>query len=416
MTDESSRDRIFKAVKERIKEMDEKERIQLVANAIGDRRIKDLVDITARIESEDGWPTALEYLRKAKHQKYFSPLTIGQDRRNLEELKYREMVFELLSCKGLEPITTETTDLLKQLDDERSLIDASRSLLSEIEQLAVEQIETGDTLFFDFPEYTTVSQKIVMLLDQVRSENFSNISLKQTEDLINVGPLWYSEYGRLAMAALGIKGLFVNSDTLDHILSIMQISNSIKSSITKTTFSKQTNEESWSPPTNPVYKELHTSLINHDINELSLLASRHSILLLNTLLDEAITVYDKSPSTNGYKEILNCINAHISIRDIESITTLEKSSQMKNKRIATMAILALGTFYHESSTAVLVKLLCTNKGKATENVLVKAIGNVYKKCPEAEYVILNTLDSECKNHGKLMRTYKRFAKEKPSYY
>lgn len=414
MTEESSRDRIFKAVKERIKEMDEKERIQLITNAIGDRRAKDLVDIIARIESEDGWSATLEYLRKAKHQKYFSPLTIGQGKRNLEELKYREMVFELLSCKGLEPITAETTDLLKLLDDEPSFIDASRNLQSEIERLVVEQIKTGDTLFFDFPEYTIVSKKIMTLLDQVRNDNLSSISLKQAKDSINVEPLWYSEYGRLAMMALGIKGLVVNSDTLDHILSIMRIPNSIKSNITA--LSKQTSKESWTRPTNPVYRKLHTSLIHHDIDELSLLASRHSILLLNALLDDAISTYDKSPSTDGYREILKCINAHISVRDIESVITLEKSSGMKNKRIATMAILALGTFYHESSTAVLVKLLCTKKAKATEDVLVKAIENVYKKCPEAEYVILNTLDSECTNRGKLMRTYRRLAKEKPSYY
>ena len=77
MTDENSRDKLFKAVRERIKESDEHDRIQIITNAIGDRRYRDLVDLIARIESDDGWSTALEFLMKAQDQKYSSPLTMG---------------------------------------------------------------------------------------------------------------------------------------------------------------------------------------------------------------------------------------------------------------------------------------------------------------------------------------------------
>ena len=131
----------------------------MITNAIGDRRYRDLVDTIATIESEDGWSTALEFLMKAQNKKYSSPIAIGQDKTNLEELKYREMVFELLSCSGLEPVTTDTTELLKELGTESSLVDASRALVLRLEELTAEQIQTGDTLFFDFSENVTVSQE-----------------------------------------------------------------------------------------------------------------------------------------------------------------------------------------------------------------------------------------------------------------
>lgn len=413
MTDENSRDRLLRVVRERIKESDEQDQILMIANAIGDRRYRDLVDTIAHIEGEDGWSTALEFLMKAQNQKYSSPLTIGQDKTNLEELKYREMVFELLSSNGLEPITTDTTKLLKELDDESSLVDASRVLVLRLEELAIEQIQTGDTLFFDFSENVSISQETVNLINQVRSENTHGISLEQSENLINIEPLWYSEYGRLALSTLGIKGNVVDSDILDSVLSVIQIPTTIKTRIVDVP--SFTEMDTWSSPSNSVYRKLHTHLIHHEVNELGLLASRHSVPLLNNLLDEASSAY-KDSSTAGYKEILDYINAHISVRNVESVLVLEKSSQMKNTRIATTAILAIGNFYHESSAATLVKLLCARKNDEIEKVVIKAIENVYKKCPEADHVIADSLDTECRNRGKLIKLYRRLSKEKPLYY
>jgi phosphomevalonate kinase len=165
-----------------------------------------------------------------------------------------------------------------------------------------------------------------------------------------------------------------------------------------------------------VYRKLHTHLIHHEVNELRLLGSRHAVPLLNTLLDEASSAYEESSSISDYKEILDYINAHISVRNVESILVLEKSSQMKNTRIATTAILAIGNFYHESSVATLVKLFCTRKNDEIAKVVAKAIENVYKKCPEADRVIIDSLDTECRNHGKLKKLYRRLSKEKPLYY
>ena len=416
MADENSRDRIFKAVKKRIKETDEQERIQMITDAIGDRRYRDLVDIIAKIEGEDDWPTALEYLIKAQHKKYSSPMTIGQDKTDLEELKFREMVFELLSCRGLEPISTDMTDLLKSLDNESSLVDASRVLVTRLEQLAAEQIKAVDTLFFDFSENISVSQETVNLLNRIRSENVQSVSIEQCAALFNIEPLWYSEYGRLTMSNLGIKGNIVDSDTFDSVLSVLQVPSAIKTRIVDVPSFKDTKEGLWTRPTNRTYRKLHTHLIHHEVNELELLASRHSIPLLNTLLDEALSTYDDSSSTTGYRNILDCINAHISVRDVESVLVLEKSSRIKNTRIATTAVLAIGNFYNESSVMTLVNLLCTGRDDAIMKTITRAIENVYRKCPEADHVIASSIDTECRNRGKLKKLYRRLSKEKPLYY
>ncbi len=416
MAGENNRDRIFKAVKERIKETDEKERIQIIANAIGDRRYRDLVDIVAKIEEEDDWSTALEFLIKAQYKKYSSPMTIGQDKTKLEELKFREMVFELLSCRGLEPIPTDTTDLLKSLDNESSLVDASRVLVTKLEKLAEQQIKAGDTLFFDFSENISVSQETVNLLNEIRSENVHSLSIEQSGDLFKIEPLWYTEYGRFTMSTLGIKGNIIDSDTLDSVLSVLQVPSTFKTRIVNVPSFKEMKEDLWTRPTNQTYRKLHTLHILQEVNDLRLLASRHSIPLLNTLLDEALSTYDDTSSTTGYRNILDCINAHISVRDVESVLVLEKSSRIKNKRIATTAILAIGNFYNESSVMTLVNLFCKGKDDAILKTITKAIENVYRKCPEADYIIANSLDTECRNRGKLKKLYRRLSKEKPLYY
>ncbi|MHA2423418.1 MAG: hypothetical protein ACXAEF_01430 [Candidatus Thorarchaeota archaeon] len=416
MTDENSRDRIFKAVRKRIKESDEQQQIQMIASAIGDRRYRDLVDIIAKIEGEENWSTALEFLMKAKNEKYSSPITIGQDKTDLEDLKYREVVFELLSCSGFEPITPDTTELLKELRNESSIIDASRTLLLLAEELTVEQIQNGDTLFFDPSERVSVSKETMNLLRQVRQENIQNISLERDSNLINIEPLWYCEYGRLALSSLGIKGKVVDPDILDRVLSVIQVPVTKRKMIVDVSSFTDSNKDTQSSPSNYIYRKLHDHLINHDLDELSTLASKHSIPLFNSLLDEASSTYESSSSTTDYKRILDYINAHISVRNVESVLVLEKTSQMKNTRIATMAILAIGNFYHESSAATLVKLLCTKKNDEIEKATMKAIENVYRKCPEADQVIISSLDAECRNRGKLKKLHRRLSKEKPVYY
>ncbi|MFW9833088.1 MAG: hypothetical protein ACFFEK_03750 [Candidatus Thorarchaeota archaeon] len=416
MTNENSRDRIFKAVKERIKKADEQERIQMITDAIGDRRYRDLVDIIAKIEGDNDWPTALEYLIKAQHNKYSSPLTVGQHKTDLEELKFREMIFELLSCRGLEPVPMDTITILRSLDGETSIVDASHVLVTRLEQMAVQQIKNRDTLFFDFSDNISVSQETVELLHQTRNESINNISIEQNGNLFNITPLWFNESSRLTLLSLGIKGIIVDSDTFDTVLSVLQIPTDIRTQVHDVTSFKDLKDDTWPQPKNNTYRRLLSHLIHHEVNDLKQLASRHAIPLLNILLNETLSSYNDSSPTSEYKKILDCINAHISIRDVESLLVLEKSSKNKNTRVATTAILAIGNFYNESSITILVDLFCETKDDIILKTITKAIENIYKKSPEADHVIATSLDSECRNRGRLKKLYRRLSKEKASYY
>lgn len=412
LTKDNSRDRILKAVKERVKESDERERIRIISDIIGDHRDRDLVDIIAYIEQDDGWSTALEYLLKARNQKYTSPMTMGKNETNLEELKYREVVFGLLSCAGLEPVPSDTTTLLEELDSESSLVDASRVLVGKLENLAVDQIRRGDTLFFDFSENISVSQETVNLLQQSRSKMIQGISIEQDGATTDINSLWHSEYGRLALAKLGIKDTQIDSDTLDRVLSVLQ--EPIDSTKGRTAFSN--DEDIHSRPSNKKYRKLLTQIIHQDIDGLSLLASRHALPTLNAFLDEASSQYKASTSTAGFKKILQCINAHIAVRALDSVIALEKTSNMKNARIATVAILAIGNFYHESAASILVDKLCNSKNREIKETTARSIETIHKRCPEAEYVISSRLERECTNRGRLLKLQKHLRKERSMYY
>ncbi|MHA2047932.1 MAG: hypothetical protein ACW99G_24370 [Candidatus Thorarchaeota archaeon] len=392
MTDESSRERILKAVKKRIKDSDDKERTQIISNAIGDRRDRDLVDIIAQIEQDDGWSSALEYLMRAEHRKYTSPITMGSNETALEKLKYREVVFGLLSCSGLEPVPMDTSLLLKELDSETSLVDASRSLVAKLEDQAINQIGRGDTLFFDFTENISISQETVDMLQRTRNKKIGNISLKQGE-AIEITPLWYCELGRLALANLGIKGTSIPSDTFDRVSSVIHEPISLAEESTEIVLKDQQN-----------------------VDGLGKLASRHALPTLNVLLDEASSLYKDSQSATGFKEILHSINAHIAVRTLSSLIALEKTSQMTNTRIATLAILAIGNFYHESATSTLVDILCISKKREIMETVTQSIITNHKFCPEADYVISNRLDRECTNRGKLLKLQKLLLKKKNVYY
>ncbi len=412
MTKNNSRDRILKAVKERVKESDEHERVSLVTDAIGDRRDKDLVDLIAQFEQNYGWSTALEYLMKARGRKYTSPMTLGKSETNLEELKYREVVFSLLSCTGLEPVSEDTTTLLKELHSENSLVDASRLFLNNLENLVVNQIKNGDALFFDFSENTSISQDVLNLLRETRSRNIQKISIERSGTEINVKALWYCEYGRLALAKLGVQNNIVDSDTLNLVLSVIQEQPSEISKIT----SSLNEEDNLTRPSNKEYQKLLSHIIDQDIDELSDLGSKHAIPTLNILLDDISSKYKDSPSTDSFKQILKCINAHIAVRDLDSVITLEKTSRMEDSRIATTAILSIGNFYHESAASTLVDILCKSRNREIIETTKKSIENLYKKCPEADYVINSHLEMECINRGKLIKLLRLLRKGRQMYY
>ena len=411
LTDETSRDRILRAMKRRLIESDERNRLRLITDIIGDRRDRDLVDVIAQIEQDEGWSSALEYLLKVRGQKYSSPITMGNET-ELEELKYREVVFALLSCSGLEPVPIDTTSLLEELDTEKSLLDASRVLITKLETLAIDQIRNGDTLFFDFSDNISISQETTDLLRQIRSKKIQDISLHRGPT-INIDSLWHCELGRLALADLGIKGTQVIPDTLSRVLSVIQ---EPISPLKDLDVSSPSDESHHLSPSNNEYRKLLIQIIQQDIDGLGRLASRHALPTLNTLLDESISQYKDSQSTTSFKTMLQYINAHVAVRAIDSVIVLEKASKMTDTRVATMAIIAIGNFYHESAVSTLVDILCTNKKREIIETTTRSIRTVHKRCPEADRVIDVRLSRECTNRGKLLKLQRLLLKERGLYY
>ncbi|PNX50743.1 MAG: hypothetical protein BV458_12685, partial [Thermoplasmata archaeon M9B2D] len=153
MTEDDNRAIILKAVKDRVRQSEEQQRVQMIADAIGERRDRDLLDVLSSIEQERGWPETVNHLMKAQHFSYAIPIGTGSPKSKIEDLKFREMLFSVLGFRGLEPIPTTTEDLLTRMKDECSLVDASDSLRDYAESIAYDQIESGDTLFFDSSDF-----------------------------------------------------------------------------------------------------------------------------------------------------------------------------------------------------------------------------------------------------------------------
>jgi hypothetical protein len=401
---DKDRESILLAVKERVKQSEELQLTQMIVDAIGERRYLDLKDLISQIEQDRGWSEALKHFSKARGISYILPIGAGPSKTLIEDLKYRETVFALLECNGFEPIPITTEDILSRLENEDSLIDASKSFHTECELLAVKQIESGDTLFFNQAHLdSSISIDIANLLEKMQHEEIANLSLEKNGDKINILPLWYSEKGRQTLSQLGIKGTKIDSETFDIVISVIRQ----KIPITETTMKPIAH------PSNLLYRTLLTSTINHDIESMCSLASKYSYHPLKSILEESLDQYKKHSSSTNFRKVLTCVNAHIRVRTSESILLLEELAHLKNTRIATTTITALGNFYNESAASALVDLLCETKDHEIVNTTIRAIKNVSKKCFETKYVVRNAIESTaCANIGRLKRLYKEIWKEK----
>jgi len=405
---DKDRESILLAVKERVKQSEELQLTQMIVDAIGERRYRDLKDLISQIEQDRGWSEALKHFSKARELPYILPIGAGPSKTLIEDLKYRETVFTLLECNGFEPIPVTTEEILSRLENEDSLIDASKSFHTECELLAVKQIESGDTLFFDQAHLdSSISIDVVDLLEKIQHEEIANLSLEKHGDKINILPLWYCEKGRQTLSQLGIKGTKIDSETYDIVISV--IHQNIP--ITETTMKPITH------PSNLLYRTLLTSTINHDIDSMCSLSSKYSYHPLKSILEESLDHYEKNSSSTNFRKVLACVNAHIRVRTSESILLLEELAHSKDTRIATTTITALGNFYNESAASALVDLLCETKNREIENTTIRAIKNVSKRCFETKYVVRNVIESTaCTNIGRLKRLYKETWKEKEKYY
>ena len=408
MAKDKDRESILLAVKERVKQSEELQLTQMIVDAIGERRYLDLKDLISQIEQDRGWSEALKHFSKARGISYILPIGAGPSKTLIEDLKYRETVFALLECNGFEPIPITTEDILSRLENEDSLIDASKSFHTECELLAVKQIESGDTLFFNQAHLdSSISIDIANLLEKMQHEEIANLSLEKNGDKINILPLWYCEKGRQTLSQLGIKGTRIDSEIFDIVISVIHQNIPIA----------EITMKSITHPSNLLYRTLLTSTINHDIDSICSLSSKYSYHPLKSILEESLDHYEKNSSSTNFRKVLACVNAHIRVRTSESILLLEELARSKDTRIATTTITALGNFYNESAASALVDILCETKNREIENTTIRAIKNVSKRCFETKYVVRNTIDSTaCTNIGRLKRLYKEIWKEKEKYY
>ena len=262
MAEDKDRKSILRAVKERVKQSEELQLTQMIVDAIGERRNRDLGDLLSQIEQDRGWSATLKHLSQARKLPYMLPIGAGPHKTLIEDLKYRETIFSVLDCKGFEPIPITINEILSRLENEDSLIDASQSLHIECESMAIKQIESGDTLFFEPANAdSSFSVDTVELLERTQRDEVANLSLDKYNDLISIQPLWYCEKGRQALSQLGIKGTEIDSETLDIVISVIQqeISTTESTEISIT-------EKPLTRPSNPLYGKLLTSISNQDID------------------------------------------------------------------------------------------------------------------------------------------------------
>ncbi|MFW9906935.1 MAG: hypothetical protein ACFFEF_00035 [Candidatus Thorarchaeota archaeon] len=408
MAEDDNRATILRTVKDRVRQSEEQQRVQMIADAIGERRDRDLLDILSSIEQDKGWPETLSYLTKAQHFSYAIPIGTGLPMSRIEDLKFREMLFSVLGSRGLEPVQIDTEDILTRIKDESSLVDASASLRDYAESIACNQIESGDTLFFDSNDLDIqVSENITQMIEQMKYEEIQKITLERKDGKTNIASLWYCETGRQTLSNLGVKGYTIDSRQLEEVLSVIQFPVIVKD-VSRYTASKRQSEF----PSNALYRDLHNCIINQNDEGLSNHSSRHSFATLKSMLEEILDVYNKDSSSDNFRRFLYLVHKHVKVRTLDSIQLLERLSYLRDIRIATVTITALGNFYHESAASSLAEILCRSKNREIVKTATTAILNVGKRCPETVSVIETVLESStCTYKGRLKRLLKKVGKK-----
>lgn len=410
---DKDRESILQAVKERVKQSEELQLTQMIVDAIGERRTRDLGDLLSQIEQDRGWSETINHLSRARKLPYILPIGAGPHKVLIEDLKYRETLFTILDCNGFEPIPLTIEELLSRLENKDSLIDASQSFHAECESMTIKQIESGNTLFFDpaSPD-SSISVSTAELLERTQRDEIASLTLRKHGNLINILPLWYCEKGRQILSQLGVRGTEIDSESFNVVISVIQ-----QELPTTESIEIQVEEESLTHPSNPHYRKLLISIIDHEIETLSLQSSKYSYPTLKFMLENILDHYEDSQSSSAFRNVLSCVNAHVRVRTPESIMLLENLTHSNDNRIATTAVTALGNFYNEASASALVDLLCTTKNNEVANTTIRAIKNVSKRCFETKYIVKNATESpSCVNTGCLKRLYKEIWKEKDDYY
>ena len=410
MKDNNNRTWFLKASKKKAKESEEETLVHHIIKAISSRKHKDLLDLLGRIEQSSGWSTVIDYLIKVEGKTYLSNMRLEESEVKLEPLKFREVIFNLFHCGGLEPVNADTITLLKNSSHETSIGDAIHGFSQRVEELVWKQINITDLLFFSPPyDNIWISDDLMNHILDFQRKEINNLVLWKKDNKINIESLWYSELGRQALSSIGSQGFYISSEELSQVLTVIQVSPKPQPKILNSTDHKVKQYEPISP-SNPDYKLLLNSIIKRKYQTLRNLGSKHSIPTLNNILYDDLKNYENNASSDNYQKILNMINCHVAVRALSSIPILEQLSQLKDERIATISIIALGNFFHESAALALVHLSCNKRNNEVIRKSLASLENLYDNYPETISIIEDALKANCTNYGKLNQLYKKITK------
>ena len=411
---ENPLDRLLKKSRKRIAEIEERDKLDEIANTIGDRRERDLLDLLANIEARNGWGTVVQFLIESAKSTYSAPIGAGGRQRRIEPLKYREVIFATFSSAGLEPVNYDTVALLDELQDEKSMVSAIRTFAARVQNLAIEQFQNGDALFFDLTSMSSsLPTELIEMAEAIHKKRIHELIIPVNGKQAHLKQLWYSEYGRIALSEQGIKGNKLLLFNLDSVLSVIQLRIGYRPMTKEDDSPLEVPEVS---PANTEYGNLLTMMINQDINGLGLLGSKYSLPLLNVVLESAVVDYQQDKSNNLFRNFISRMNSHVQVRSLNSLATFERIMQLDNSRLVTPITIALGNYYHESAASVLIELACRTRNKEVEAASITSIANIHRKCPEVEVVLDKVLASECRNRGRLRRLQKKLLKTSKSQY
>ena len=335
-------ERLLKASRKRVAETEERDKLDEITNAIGDRRERDLLDLLASIEAKDGWGTAIQFLIESAQSTYSAPIGAGGGQQRIEPLKYREVIFATFSSAGLEPVNYDTVALLDELRSEESMVTATRTFATRVQNLAIKQFQSGDAFFFDLTSMSSsISTDLIKMAEAIHKKRMHELIIPVNRKQAYLENLWHSEYGRVALAEQGVKGNRLPLSDLDSVLSVIQLRIGHRP-ITKDNDNPQEIPEV--SPTNAEYRNLLNMMINQEIDGLGLLGSKCSLSLLSTVLESAIAAYQQDKSTNLFRRFISCINSHVQVRSLNSLATFERAMQLDNSRLVTPITVALGNY------------------------------------------------------------------------
>ncbi len=408
LEDDNPLNRIRKATRKKLDEIQESEIIQEMTNAIGDRRTRDLVDLMAKVEISKGWDTVVEYLNKCGHNKYPVPLGYEAFEIKMEPLKYREAIFDIFGCTGWEPVNKDTDKLLVETYSASSSINATKIFTNEVVALVKDQIERSDALFFNPSDFNNnMPDSIVKAMVELQIKEINDIKVVTEDDSVSVAPLWSTDYGRRALSNLGVNGDVITTNEYHMVLSVLHVSSTTKEKLEPIEGKISNTRTPSKLPSNRLYNHLLKSIITHDTESLGNLGSRHSFSVLNYVLRNAIDQYKSNNNSESYRNLLSSIRDHVAVRYPESILPLNEAASESDPRLATPAIMAIGNFYDESAVTALVNIICTKKFPEIRKTCLSSIDNLRQRCPETQVVIKNTLSLDCKNAAELRQYYRK---------